>query len=185
MDHSKKTKAQLIEELVQLQKKIESLSSTSELALQQSTQLYQSIYETTIALADKTDLVDIIATIGEKTVDLLNAEYSTFYLWDEQKNLLVPHFTNAKEDQEEILAFNINLGEGITGHAAKDQKGTIENYSESSSKAVYIPKTNEDKDNLQSIIAEPMLDGNKLIGVINAIAYELLRTLLCVCCLYY
>ncbi len=145
----------------------------AEESVQMSEKIYRGLYESTIALADTTDLNEVISVIAEQARNILSGECSTIYLWDEFEKLLVPYYTNAEGDKEKFMEHNLKLGEGLTGTVAKKKKGAYVNYDEDKKNIRgYIPGTGTDRDHLQSVIAEPMMVEGELVGIINVIAEE-------------
>ncbi len=142
-------------------------------ALIASEKIYRGLYESTIALADSTDLAEVISVIAEQARNILDGECSTIYLWDEFEKLLVPYYTNAEGEKDKFMKHKLKPGEGLTGTVAKKKKGAYANYGEDKKKIMgYIPGTKNDRDHLQSIIAEPMMVEGQLVGIINVIAEE-------------
>lgn len=143
-----------------------------EKALQTSEQVYKGLYESTMALGDLSDLTRIMEVIAEQARNMLEGECSTIYLWSEEKGVLVPYYSNARGDKDKFMEFEIKPGVGVTGHVAGKREGHYANYNDPKGGKAYIPGTGTERDHLQSIIAEPMISENRLIGVINVIAEE-------------
>ncbi|MCK5024448.1 MAG: PAS domain S-box protein [Thermoplasmata archaeon] len=140
-------------------------------ALISSERIYRSLYESTIALADSTDLDEVISVIAEQARIMLNGEFSTIYLWDEFMQTLDPYYTNVEEDKEKLMKYKVKPGEGLTGIVAKKKKGAYVNYDEDKKNIRgHIPGTGTQTDHLQSVIAEPMIVEGQLVGIINVIA---------------
>ncbi|MBD3364159.1 PAS domain S-box protein [candidate division WOR-3 bacterium] len=148
----------------------------SEARLRESERIYRSLYESTLTLAARTDLTEVITVIADQAVNLLDGVCCTFYLWNKDRQALVPYYTNAPEDTDPIMSYNVVLGSGLTGTVAQKLVGLYSNYNQKDRVAVTIPKTKTDKDNRQSIIAEPLMDGDSLIGAINVVAYDRIFT---------
>jgi PAS domain S-box-containing protein len=143
---------------------------TTEKALQTSEQVYRSLYESTMALGELNDISGIIAAIAEQARNMLDGACSTIYLWNNERNVLVPYYTNAPDEQEKFMSFEIKPGIGLTGLVAERKEGGYANFNDPKAIKAYVPGTKTKKDHIQSIIAEPMLSENKLIGIINVIA---------------
>jgi len=141
-------------------------------ALVVSERIYRGLYESTIALADSTDLGEVISVIAEQAKIMLNGECSTIYLWDEFEKKLVPYYTNAEGDRDKFMEHKLKLGEGLTGTVAKKKKGAFSNYDDKKKVKGYLPGTKSDRDHVQSIIAEPMMVEGQLVGIINVIAED-------------
>ncbi|MCK5397242.1 MAG: PAS domain S-box protein [Thermoplasmata archaeon] len=148
------------------------LQKEAEENVQVSEKIYRGLYESTITLADTTDLNEVIAVIAEQARNILEGECSTIYLWNETEKILVPYYTNAEGDKERFMEHKLKIGEGLSGYVAKKKVGSYSNYDDKRKIKGYIPGTGTDKDHLQSIIAEPMIVEGKLVGVINVIAQE-------------
>ena len=91
----------------------------AEESVQMSEKIYRGLYESTIALADTTDLNEVISVIAEQARNILSGECSTIYLWDEFERLLNPYYTNAEGDKDKFMEHKLKLGEGLTGWVAK------------------------------------------------------------------
>lgn len=143
----------------------------SEEALRESERTYRGLYETTLALADKTDLTEVLAVIADQAVHLLDGHSSTIFLWDGKQELLVPYYTNARQIKEKLLDYKFSLGQGVTGQAAADKRGLYLNYN-SKGKTLSTQGTEGEEDEMQSVIAEPLLYGDRLLGVINLVAIK-------------
>jgi len=144
----------------------------TEKALQVSEQVYRSLYESTMALGETRDVQRIMEVIAEQARYMLDGECSTIYLWDSDKEVLMPYYSNAKTERDKFMEYQIPLGTGLTGHVAKNIEGAYANYNDPKARKGYVPGTKTITDHLQSIIAEPMLEEGKLLGVINVIAQE-------------
>lgn len=144
----------------------------AEEALRESERIYRSLYESTLALADKIDLTEIITVIAEQAINILKGLCCTFYVWDEANQVLVPYYSNAPDDRDKILAYKVPLNCGLTGSVAKSRKGNYSNFDDKKGIRAPIPGTSTASDHLQSIIAEPLTDGDRLVGVINVIAFN-------------
>ncbi len=144
----------------------------TEKALQASEQVYRSLYESTMALGETRDVQRIMEVIAEQARFMLDGECSTIYLWDSEKEVLIPYYSNAKTERDKFMEYQIPLGTGLTGRVAKNIGGAYANYNDPKAKKGYVPGTKTITDHLQSIIAEPMLEDGKLLGVINVIAQE-------------
>lgn len=134
-----------------------------------SEKIYRSLYESTIALADSTDLREVIAVIAEQAKIMLEGDFSTLYLWDEIEKVLSPFYTNVKKDKEKFMSYKIELGKGLTGTVAKNKKGAYVNYDMDTTIIGHIPGTKKHKHSIESLIAEPMMIEDKLVGVINVV----------------
>lgn len=141
-------------------------------ALRISEQVYRSLYESTMVLGDITDLTRIMEVIAEQARNMLDGECATIYLWDRNRKVLVPYYTNAPDEQEKFMAFDIKPGTGLTGSVAQKKEGSYANYNDSKATKAYVPGTKSKKDHLQSIIAEPMMSDGNLLGVLNVLAQE-------------
>ncbi len=144
----------------------------TEKALQASEQVYRSLYESTMALGENTDIYQTMEVIAEQARNMLDGECSTIYIWDSGRNVLVPYYSNAKTERDKFMAFEMPLGTGLTGSVAKNAEGAFANYNDPAAKKGYVPGTKTTVDHIQSIIAEPMMSEGNLVGVINVIAQE-------------
>ncbi len=135
-------------------------------ALSESERTYRLLYDTVLAVARKTELAEIVAIISDQATKLLNSTFGIFYRYDSVKNHLYPLYTNAPKQAEKIMQLRLPLGSGLAGRVGKSRLGAISNYNDPENVSMPIKGTNHSVDSIQSVIAEPVLDGEELLGVL-------------------
>lgn len=136
----------------ELEKGNQRLTALSELATTMYSSLnHQVVLEKLLALATK----------------LARADGGTIYLCDKEAGLLQPLMTNREPYREQIMAFTIPLGEGLSGKVAQTGVGQILNHAEKDETAVQVPDTPLE---VESLISVPLLYAGDVIGVITLTA---------------
>jgi len=135
-------------------------------ALSESERIYHLLYDTVLAVTRKSNLDEIVAIIGDQATKLLNSVFSIFYRYDSGKDHLYPIYTNKIDEKEEIMQLRLPLGSGLAGKVGAEKRGAISNYTDHNRPMVPIKGTNHTVDAVQSIIAEPIMDGEELLGVL-------------------
>jgi len=136
-------------------------------ALAEGEETYRRLYETTLVLADNDDLDEVVAVIGDQATQMLDSSFCIVYTFDEDEQVLRPLYTNTDTDPDTIYSFRLKPGEGLVGRVAVERRGAYDNYNDPERKVVYIEGTDDSTDHLQSIIAEPITDGDRLLGVLS------------------
>ncbi|MFO8108983.1 MAG: PAS domain S-box protein [Thermoplasmata archaeon] len=134
--------------------------------LKKSERLYKGMYETMLALSKHDDLDYLLATIAHEAKSLLGVTDCNIYFYNEQSNKLEPIYTNHPKYSKEIMSHSIALGEGLTGVVAETNKGEYINYNDADHISIHVPETEMSEDELESIMAVPLLDNGELLGVI-------------------
>ncbi|MCK4593243.1 GAF domain-containing protein, partial [bacterium] len=122
---------------------------------------------TTLTLADETDLLKIIAVICDQATKQLDSIYSTYFTYDALDEVLIPFYSNAFREREAILSFKVPVGVGLSGAVAQSMSGAYSNYTDSDRPVVHVEGTDKDADAIESVISEPVMDGETLLGVIT------------------
>lgn len=111
---------------------------------------------------------DIAATL-QLLVDVvtkgLGVTYATLYLFDETDRLLHPAATSAGRHRDDILAFPMELGDGLTGGVAASGRARIANHAENDPEAVHPPGMPVRPG---SMMAAPLVCATEIIGVLLA-----------------
>ena len=106
-------------------------------------------------------LPTLLQLIIRRATDLLRADNSTIYLWDEATHTVMPRaWCNVGEWISEV---RLRLGEGVVGTVAQRREGMIVNEYQQSPYALhmylpYVPQS--------AIVAEPLLYHDRLVGVL-------------------
>ncbi|MCX7021068.1 MAG: PAS domain S-box protein, partial [bacterium] len=135
--------------------------------LARSEETYHRLYDTTLTLADESDLKKIISVICDQATRLLSSIYCTYFTYDASREVLVPFYSNAPREREAILGFLVPLGMGLSGHVALERAGEISNYTDPDRPVVHVEGTDDEVDSVESVISEPVMDSDTLLGVIT------------------
>lgn len=103
-------------------------------------------------------LSDVMMSIAHR----LNVEVCSIYLF--KRNRLVLTATYGLR-QEAVGQVRLNLGEGITGSAAKGNEPVVVENASADERYKYIELTGEEK--FKGMLSCPIRDGEKLLGVLN------------------
>ena len=136
-------------------------------ALQESETMYRSLYDTTLTLADETALDAVIRTIADRLTAFLKASDCAVYLLDPERKILVPIYSNDIKDRGAIMAYEIPLGQGLSGRVAQTGTGEYINFREDNNYTIHIPGTDRTEDENESVICIPMFDGADILGVLT------------------
>ncbi|MFW6040632.1 MAG: GAF domain-containing protein, partial [Thermoplasmatota archaeon] len=120
-----------------------------------------------LAINEEQEFQDVIKVIADEAKKLLDATDCTIYMADNYEELLKPIYTNDPQYKEELMSYELDFGEGITGKAAVSQKCEYLNYDKKKRETTSIPGTNIEEDEPESIVAVPMMDGDELLGIIS------------------
>ncbi len=144
----------------------------AEKALKESENTYHGIYDTTLALAEGVDLGKVIQIIADRATELLFGKDCVVYLLEKDRKVLIPLYSNAKDEREEIISYEVPLGEGLSGRVAETGVGAYINFDAKDDFSMHIPDTDLREDKFESIISVPMFDGDKILGVITVGKYN-------------
>jgi PAS domain S-box-containing protein len=106
-------------------------------------------------------LPTLLQLIIRRAMDLLHADNSTIYLWDEATHTVMPSaWCNVGEWIGEV---HLRPGEGVVGTVAQRREGMIVNEYQQSPYALhaYLPYLGQ-----SAIVAEPLLYHDRLVGVL-------------------
>jgi PAS domain S-box-containing protein len=132
-----------------------------------SEKLYRGLYNTTLALADETELDAVLRQIADQAMALLDGDDCTVYLLHRERGVLEPIFANTVKDYEAVMAFYVPLGRGLTGTVAETGVGRYVNIGDEDGFSTHIPGTDLEEDSDQSVVAVPMFDAGAVLGVLT------------------
>ena len=121
----------------------------------------------TLALINSTQDLDTLLKLIMKSVkEVMEAEASSLMLLDPEKNEL--YFNTVEGGSDKIKEIRIKVDQGIAGHVVQTQKPMIVN---DVTKSEFFLKSVDKKTTFhtRSIICVPLLNRNKVIGVIEAL----------------
>ncbi|MGD8718468.1 MAG: PAS domain S-box protein [Candidatus Zixiibacteriota bacterium] len=139
----------------------------AEAEIRKSEETYRRLYDTTQALADQTELDEVLRQIADQAMALLGAVDCTVYLLDYERGVLAPIYASSAKDRDAIMAFTLRPGEGLTGRVARDGKGQYVNVGADDDLSAHIPGTDSDEDDNQSVMAVPMFNAGNVLGVLT------------------
>lgn len=146
---------------------IDLIHASPEKASQKSEDFYRSIYSAVLHLAKETDFTKKIQIIVDAATELLRAADAAVYIMETQTRNLVPIYSNAKKERDEIMSFVIPYGEGVSGRVAKEGKSGYFNYDDEVDIAIHVDGTEIEEDSRESVLSCPMFEGDKVMGVIT------------------
>ena len=95
---------------------------------------------------------------------LAEADGCTIYILDKQKQTLKPWLSNYDDYRDQIMKFELKIGEGATGKAAQSGLAIISNFADQDHRTVQIPGTPDEPESLMSV---PLMWSGEVIGVIT------------------
>lgn len=135
--------------------------------LKESERFYKIMYDVMLVLSKHDDIDYLLATIAHEARSLLKATDCNIYIYDEEEKVLRPIYSNHPKYYKEIMEHPIPLGEGLSGMVAENKIGRYINYDDPDYISISIPETDQEEEELESIMAVPMLEGDELQGVIS------------------
>jgi PAS domain S-box-containing protein len=122
----------------------------------------EAVRAVTAEIIRELDLTSLLRLVSRRAAELTGAVSSAVYLWDEGAQALAPQAWHGFG--EWMREVRLRLGEGITGTAAQQRAGLIVNDYRTSPYAsgIFLERTG-----ITATVAEPLLFGDRLIGVIT------------------
>ncbi len=139
----------------------------AEKTLKDSKRFYESIYETTLSLAAEENFSRVIKKIADNVTSLLDASDCAVYLIDEERDVLKPIYSNHPIYHDEIMSYEIPVGEGLSGEVVETKKAAYINYDEEDTSSIHIPDTDPAEDERESVLSVPMFYDDKIIGALT------------------
>jgi PAS domain S-box-containing protein len=139
--------------------------NTLERELSEETKRLGALLETTNALTSSLDSKTTLRIIGDKAKELTGADGCTIYLLDTTGRKLKPIFCNEAALADEVLAFELKLGEGLSGKVVESGVAQIVNHAERDRNiCVQIPGTPEAP---ECLLSAPLINKEKVVGVMT------------------
>jgi len=139
-------------------------------SLRKSEEKSRGLFDTTRVITRAYQFDEMIELIGNEATRLLGADECEVMLIDEEREVLKSVFYNGDDYREEVFAFELSLGEGLSGYVALTGQPSISNYDNVLKISTHIPGTPEEED--ESIISVPLEIGHKVEGVMTLRKYE-------------
>jgi signal transduction histidine kinase len=134
----------------------------SEASLAARTRQLEAVRAVTLELTRETTLTRLLQLALRHAADLVGAVSGAVYLWDEAGQVLSPQVWRGCGDW--MRTVQIALGDGITGTvAAKRQGMLVHDYATSP----YAHAVFKERTAITATLAEPLLHGEELVGVIT------------------
>ncbi|HLF73424.1 MAG TPA: GAF domain-containing protein [Anaerolineales bacterium] len=118
-------------------------------------------------IATTRDVFRALDQIGQRALDLLNANLVSIYLLEDD-NVTLKTVTAHGAYRRELLSHTRKVGEGITGNVFLKGKPEIINSTKEDPRRVVVPGTLEQEEKHESLMSAPLILRGKSIGVINA-----------------
>ncbi len=118
------------------------------------------------AMISSLELDTILSTIAHHVRKVIQVDECTVFLLEEADQILRPVACDVLSYREEVMAFRLKVGEGITGGVALSGRGEIVNSAEDDPRAADIPGTPEE---LSSLLCVPLFARDRVIGVITLV----------------
>jgi GAF domain-containing protein/anti-sigma regulatory factor (Ser/Thr protein kinase) len=122
-----------------------------------------ALLETTMIISSTMDLDVRLNTIAERSRNLIAADGCAVYLLEDDGVTLRP-LVALDEYQQAMEAFQMQIGEGLTGRVAQTGVGEIINHAQNDPSLPTIPGTPEEPECLVSV---PLLVQQRVIGVMT------------------
>ena len=130
-------------------------------------QQLQSIRTVAEEITRELDLTRLLGLIAQRAAELVGAATSVIRLWDDAQQALITAATYG--GQTAISAMPIRVGEGLVGTVAQRRQGLVANVYQDSP---YVHPSLVERMGSASLLAEPLLYRDRLIGVIMGIHWE-------------
>ncbi len=140
-------------------------------ALRQRQRELESLLEISSDLLSELDLSQLLKLIAQHAVVLLAADEAVIFRLEDDGSTLRPILVHASY-AEPMLAFSIQVGQGITGAAVAERRPILANYALQDPRAVTVPGTPLDEN--EHVMAVPLIFRDRIIGamLVNRISRE-------------
>lgn len=135
-------------------------------ALKRRGEEFQELLKVSTDLASTLDEDAVAELITESAKKLIPSDGCTFYRFDKESEKLIPIASTVTDEHEERMAYQVPLGEGVTGRAAAERKPILANNVHLDPEALRVPGTPERPTCLMSI---PLMARNELLGALTII----------------
>jgi len=133
-------------------------------ALVARTRQLEAIRETTGEFIRELDLAALLGLIARRAMELVQANRSIVFLWDEAAGVLLPCAWHGYPPSDTWLQhFHLHPGEGVSGTVVQRRQGMIVNDYRTSPHAYPLILQHT---NITAILAEPLLYRDRLVGVL-------------------
>jgi signal transduction histidine kinase/DNA-binding response OmpR family regulator len=129
--------------------------------LSRRTRQLEAVRAITLEIAHETSLVPLLSLVLQKAVELVGAASGSIDLWDESLQVVTPRVWLGCGDWMRDL--RVKLGEGVSGRVAARREGMVVHAYPTSP---YAHPLFTERTAITATLAEPLLYGERLVGVI-------------------
>lgn len=127
---------------------------------------FQELLKTSSELSSILKEDEVVKRVTERAKKIISSEGCTFYRFDKESEKLIPLATSVEDEYEQRMAYQVPLGEGVTGRAAVERKPILANNVHLDPGASRVPGTPERP---TSLISVPLIGRGELLGVLTVI----------------
>ncbi len=124
----------------------------------------QALLELATTIYSTLDYKVVLEKVIHYAKKLAEADGCTIYILDPETQTLKPWMSNYNEYIDQIMKFELKMGEGATGKAAQSGLAIISNFADQDHRTVQIPGTPDVPESLMSV---PLMWSGEVIGVIT------------------
>ncbi|MEM7118491.1 MAG: GAF domain-containing protein [Chloroflexota bacterium] len=126
-----------------------------------------TINEIVVSLTSTLELDRLLELILDKAMELLDTEAGTFMLTQDNSGELEFRVVRGP-NSEKLIGTRLPIGAGLAGQVAQNGKATLVNHAQQDKR--WFGEVNKERGfDTRSILTVPLLEGNKVLGVIQAI----------------
>jgi GAF domain-containing protein len=126
----------------------------------------QALFKTSTELSSILEEEETGKLIAQRAKELIASSGCTFYKFDKESAKLIPIATTVMEEYEQRMAYQVPLGEGITGRAAKERNPILANNIHLDPKAPRVPGT---EDLPTCLLSAPLVARGELLGTMTLV----------------
>ncbi len=125
---------------------------------------FRSILDISQQIATSLNPEEVIPQLAVRAQQLVLADSCTVFLLTDDRQSLVPIFTNDATNAEAVMSFPLQLGQGLTGHVAQTGEPMIVEDTSQSDLVAQVPGT---ADEVTSLISIPLQHKGEVMGVMS------------------
>lgn len=139
-------------------------SERMEARIRVETSRFSGLYDTSVALSASLEMKDVLKAIAEAAEALTDSDTCTIFALDHARQVIRPIYSTEDVFSDEVMNFEFQVGQGLTGTVIRDGKPRIQNWDDDMEIAVLIPGTTDVDESLLSV---PLLAKNVVIGALT------------------
>ena len=136
------------------------------LSLRQFIDSMQNLMEAVEQPLPEAELMELLSEVLSNALQTISASDGSLLVLDEDSNELVFVITQGESAKEQLAWQRLPPGEGIAGWVAKNRRATIVNDAQADDR-FYPAMDRELGFKTQSVLAAPIIDGGRVLGVIE------------------